>query len=211
MNEFLQTSLTFPTLPYSVLLVFCVIYWSLAATGLVDADGPDSLLGGDGDDAGWHSIAGIVARLGLAGVPLTIILTVLTFFGWTITYLVQLWFLQPLPAPLRLGLGAVVALLALVPGVVATSLLLRPVARLLLKLRPPVAPSLLGRTAVVSTPTVSADYGMATMDDGGAGLILQIRHSDPDVFRRGDRVVLIELLDGQHAYRVVSEAQFNRL
>ena len=38
MTEFLTTALTFPTLLYSILLAFCVVYWLLAATGLVDSD-----------------------------------------------------------------------------------------------------------------------------------------------------------------------------
>jgi len=94
--------------------------------------------------------------------------------------------------------------------VFATSLLLRPVSRLLLRLRPPTEASILGRVAIVSTPIVDAAYGQATVDDGGAGLILQIRDERAG-FKRGDRVVLIEYLNAQHAYRVVSEEQFQRL
>ncbi|HEY0504161.1 MAG TPA: hypothetical protein VGD42_11780 [Lysobacter sp.] len=214
MTEFLTTALTFPTLLYSIVLAVCVVYWLLAATGLVDADGPDGLLGGDGDahgdDAGASGIAAMVARLGLSGVPVMIVLTVLGFCGWLGTYFVQLFLLQPLPGLLRLVLGLVVAVAMLVPGAIATSLLLRPLSRLLLRLRPPSDPSILGRIAIVSTPSVDAGYGQATVDDGGAGLVLQVRDGQPGRFKRGDRVVLIEYLRGQHAYRVVSEEQFNR-
>jgi len=140
-----------------------------------------------------------------------IVLTVLALVGWLGTYFVQLLMLQHLPPMLRVVAGLAIALLMLVPGAFATSLLLRPLSRLLLRLRPPAEPSILGRTAIVSTPSVAGDYGQATMDDGGAGLILQIRHSDPDRFKRGDRVVLIEYLQQQHAYRVISEEQFQRL
>lgn len=212
MNAFLQTALTLPTLAYSIVLAACVLYWLLAATGLVDTDGLDGLLGGDGDsEADASGVAAMVAKLGLAGVPVMIVFTVFAFIGWLGTYFVHLLVLQHLPDTLRVLVGIGVAVAMLLPGAFATSLLLRPLSRLLLRLRPPMEPSILGRTAIVSTPSVAADYGQATMDDGGAGLVLQIRHPDPQRFKRGDRVVLIEYLDQQHAYRVIPEEQFQRL
>jgi hypothetical protein len=210
MIAFLQTVLTFPTLIYSILLTVCVLYWLLAATGLVDLDGPDHVFGGDGDgDPG--AVAAIVSKLGLSGVPVMIVLTVLSFCGWLGTYFVQLLLLQHLSTGLRVLIGIAVAAGMLIPGVIVTSLLLRPLSRVLLRLRPPQEPSILGRTAIVSTPSVDAGYGQATVDDGGAGLVLQIRCQDADRFKRGDRVVLIEYLDKQHAYRVISEEQFQSL
>ena len=212
MNDFFQTALTLPTLIYSVLLAVCVMYWLLAAAGIADADGPDSIPAGEGDsDGDAGAIAAMLAKLGLSGVPLVLVLTVLAFIGWLGTYFVQLLVLQHLPDTLRVLIGLGVAVLMLVPGIFATSLLLRPLSRVLLKLRPPAEPSILGRTAIVSTPSVDAGYGQATVDDGGAGLVLQIRHPEAGRFKRGDRVVLIEYVDAQHAYRVVSEEQFQRL
>src|SRR5690606_5510531 len=122
MIEFYTTALSFPTLLYSILLAFCVVYWLLAATGLVDSDTIHGLLhhhdGLDGFDTGHHHAnatdsAGVVARLGLSGVPFMLILSVQTFFGWLITYFAQLLLLQYLPAPLRLLGGIAVLVLAL--------------------------------------------------------------------------------------------------
>lgn len=211
MNEFLQTALTFPTLVYSAVLAVCVAYWLLAATGLVDIDGPDGLLGIDSDAADTTGAAAMLSKMGLSGVPVMLVLTVLSFVGWIGTYYLQLLVINPLPAGFRIPIGIVVVVLVLVPGLLVTSMLLRPVSRLLLKLRPPVQMSILGRTAIVRTPSIDADYGQAAVDDSGAGLILQVRHHEPDRFKRGDRVVLIEYLDDQHAYRVISEQQFQSL
>lgn len=208
MSDFISTALTFPTLLWSLLLTLGVVYWALAAFGLFDADGIDGLFGGDADGADASDVAGILAKLGLAGIPMMFVLTVLAFFAWITTYFAQLLVLQHLPDILRWVLGAIVAVLAIVPGLLAASLFLRPLRRLLVRLRPPMAPTVLGRVAIVSTASVSPDFGMATVDDGGAGLILQVRHAEPERFKRGDRVVLVEFLEAQHAYRVVSEQQF---
>lgn len=177
----------------------------------MDADGPDGLLGSESDGDAETGIAAMLAKLGLSGVPVMIVLTVLAFVGWVGTYFVHLLVLQHLPSMVRIIGGVAIAVAMLVPGAFVTSLLLRPLSKLLLRLRPPAEPSILGRTAIVSTPSVAADYGQATVDDGGAGLILQVRHSGPEAFKRGDRVVLIEYLQQQHAYRVMSEEQFQRL
>jgi len=227
MTDFLIVTMTFPTLPYSLVLAFCVIYWGLAAFGIFDADGIDGMFGhahaaghgdfhhgdiahghghGDGHDAA--DAAGLLARLGLAGFPMMLVVTLVAFFGWLATYFVHLLELEHAPDLLRWLVGIVVVVLAIVPGLLAASLVLRPLRRLMVRLRPPVPKTILGQVAIVSTADVSAAHGMATVDDGGAGLILQVRDPGANGFKRGDRVVLIEFLEAQHAYRVVSEVQF---
>jgi hypothetical protein len=219
MTEFYTTALTFPTMLYSILLAVCVVYWLLAATGLVDDDTIHGLLhhhdGLDGihgthhhHDGGSSDGAGMIARLGLSGVPFMLILSVLVFFGWLITYFAQLLVLQFLPDPLRILAGIGVLVAALLPGVVLTSLLLRPVARLIMKLRPPVPPSILGKAGNVISPDVTEREGRAEFDDGGAGLILQVRAPPGTRFKRGDRVVLLSFDEQAHAYAVIAESEF---
>ncbi|MFC0679760.1 hypothetical protein ACFFGH_18120 [Lysobacter korlensis] len=208
MNDFFQTALAFPTLLYSVALAVCTIYWVLTATGLVELEGLDGLMAVDGDASAVHSGAGMMAKFGLGGVPLVLVLTVVSFFGWLTTYYVQLLVLQHLPELIRVVAGLLVAVLALVPAVIASAIALKPVRILLDRLRPEPLPPVLGRTGVVSTANVSNDFGMVTVDDGGAGLVLQVRDDGTEQFRRGDRVVLVEYLEGQNAYRVMAESKF---
>ncbi|HEY0024748.1 MAG TPA: hypothetical protein VGB24_17675 [Longimicrobium sp.] len=206
MNEFLQTALGFPTIVYSMLLAVITLYWVLAVTGLADGDSVDALVGdGHATDAG--AAAAMLSKLGLGGVPFTVVATTLVFTAWLGAYFVHLLVLGGLPEGVRTlaGIGTMVGVL--VPAVAVTSLALRPVRRALAKMRP-VERSLVGTSAVVVTPTLSADYGQASVDDGGAGLILQVRHDGPNPLQRGDRIVLIEYIESQNAYRVVSEQQF---
>jgi hypothetical protein len=201
-NDFLQTALGFPTVVPGVVLAVCALYWLLAATGLVG----DDLDFGEADAA--SGAAAMLSRVGLGGVPVMVVLTTLAFAAWFGTYFVQLLVLRHLPEGTRTLAGAGTLLAMLVPAVAATSLALRPVRRWAARLRPASDASLLGRTGVVVTPTLAADYGQASVDDGGAGLILQVRHDEPTPLKRGDRVVLIEYLEAQNAYRVVAEHQF---
>lgn len=208
MTEFLLAALSFPTLLYSIVLAFCVLYWGLAATGLVEVEGGGTSPAGDTDVPELNGLAAVMAKLGLGGVPVVLVLTLLSLFAWLVTYYVQLLLLQPLPAALRIVLGIAVLAGALVPATFATALVLRPVRRLLAKLRPEPLPPVLGRTGIVSTASVTDAFGMVTVDDGGAGLVLQARHDGTDGLKRGDRVVVIEYLEGQNAYRVMPESRF---
>ncbi|WP_421571062.1 hypothetical protein [Stenotrophomonas sp. PD6] len=206
MAEFLNVALTFPTLPYSIVLAFAMVYWLLAACGVVD-DG----IGGDGldldvSDGGLHGVSGMFSRLGLGGAPVMLVIALLAFFGWTATYFVHLFLLQPLPDSLRWLAGSATALLALVPAVPITAVLLRPIRRLLLRLRPVPQTSLLGRVGVIASPQVTTQTGYATVDDGGAGLILQVRlREEGDALPRGERVVLLDYLPEHNHYLVARE------
>ena len=206
-NEFLQTALTFPTVVYSVLLTVCVVYWLLAFTGLADGDAADALAGGD-DGVEPSGAAAMLSWLGLSGVPVMIVATALSFSAWFGTYFVHLLVLRDLPVGVRTAAGAGTALGMLVPAAIVTSVALRPLRRAMGRLSAATDASLLGRTAVLITPTLGPDYGQASMDDGGAGLILQVRGDDPNLFQRGDRVVLVEYDEAHNAYHVVPEQQF---
>lgn len=213
MAEFLDVVLSYPTLPYSVVLCFAVIYWMLAATGIVDEGGI-----GSGDGADFHSgadgangLAAMFARLGLGGAPTMLVVLLLAFFGWTITYLVQLFLLQSLPTSLRWGIGTAVAIAALIPGAMVSSWVLRPIRRLLMKLRPVEQASILGKAGQVTSPDVTAERGYARFDDGGAGLILQVRSRDGRRYERGDQVRLVDYLREHNHYLVVGDAELPAL
>lgn len=216
MSDFIQVTMTFPTLIYSVLLAFCVVYWLVAATGTIEPDAVDGLFDLDadvahGDPSGGDGIglAAILSKLGLSGVPIMVILTVLSFCGWLITYFVQLFLLQPMPGLMRWVLGAAVLLGALIPGVAITSMLLRPVAKMLAKLTPPETRSMLGRQGTVLSPEVTAEGGRVSIEDGGAGLILQARSKDGTTLQRGDAIVLIHHDTDADIYDVIPATEFH--
>ncbi|BBT18485.1 OB-fold-containig protein [Metapseudomonas otitidis] len=213
MDLFLITALSFPTVVFSFLLLIAVIYWTVVAFGLLEVDlldvEADSLLEGHGNAEG---LAGLLSKLKLNGVPVTLVLTLLFFFGWFISYFVELWLLGQLPLGwLRYPLGLVVMIGALVLAVPIASTLCRPLRPLFLKAEATSTRSVIGQTAVVRSGRVTAGQGEAVLEDGGAGLILKVRADEALGLKRGDRVVLLEYLEAQHAYRVITEDEFRGL
>lgn len=182
MEGFLQTALSFPTVLFSFLLILAIIYWGIVALGMVEIDVLDldaeSVVDGAGQAEG---LAALLAKLKLNGVPVTLVLTLLSFFAWFLCYFVQLWLAATLCRPLR------------------------PLFR---KLESTSSKSVLGQVAVVRSGRVTLQHGEALLEDGGAGLILKVRAEENKGFKRGDRVVLLEYLEAEHAYRVVTEEEF---
>jgi len=112
---------------------------------------------------------------------------------------------------LRYPLGLVVMIGALVLAVPIASTLCRPLRPLFLKAEATSTRSVIGQTAVVRSGRVTAGQGEAVLEDGGAGLILKVRADEALGLKRGDRVVLLEYLEAQHAYRVITEDEFRGL
>lgn len=211
MDIFLQNALAFPTLIFSFLLSLMMVYWFFAALGAVEIDvldiQSDSALEGDGLQ--MEGLAGLLLKLGLGGVPITIVLTLLAMFSWIISYLTESLLLSHLPLGwLRypLGLGVAVGMLALAVPLAAACC--KPLRKLFLKLEASTAQSLLGQMAVVRSSRVTLSHGEATLENGGAGLILKVRAEESAGFKRGDHVVLLEYLEAENAYRVLSEDEF---
>ncbi len=220
MNDFLQTALTFPTLPWSIFFTACALYWLVASLGLVGHHHADGGGGGDGG-GGHHDVqhgdghngegphdASLLARLGLDGVPLMVMLACLSFCGWLACYFTQLLVLRHLPPATRLLPDLLTLILSLVPAVALTNWFIRPVRQAFKVLNPDETKRITGLTGTVSTPYADERYGMAEVHDGGAGLLLQIRTRPGQRFGRGQQVVLLDYRPDENSYLVAAEAEF---
>ncbi|RBP51013.1 DUF1449 family protein [Arenicella xantha] len=214
MNPFHQTVTSFPTVIYTILLIICAIYWLVAVMGLVEIDILDFDLDGDIDAADSTSlqegIAGILHRIGLAGVPLTVVLTIIACIGWLLCYYTT-YFIRPLLPDvtlIRLALGLVTFVVATYITVLTTAQILKPIRSLFQRLDYDETKYILGQTVVVRSSIVNRDRGEAELNDGGAGLLLNVRATGDEQFTKGQEVVVIEQLEDQNLFRVVAKAEF---
>lgn len=200
MQTFLDIALSFPTVIFSALLAIAIGYWLLTLIGLLDAELLD--LGGIGGEGELGGISGVLLKFGLDGLPIALIVTGICLLAWVMCYFVDFLLLRQLsPGLLRTALGVLMLLVVFTAAIPLTGLALQPLRPLFANLAGPEAPSLLGREAVVRSPKVGPTQGEADLDDGGAGLILKVRSNEE--FTRGERVVLVEYLTDQNAYRVI--------
>lgn len=209
MKPFYQIAASFPTIFFTILLVIVVAYWLLAILGAVEISVLDFDMDIDTDMSATSAITGFMMRLGLHGVPATIIISFIAIFGWLISYYAVYFFFGLFSGGfLRYLLGVPVLCGSLYAAVMLTALCIKPLRPFFQKTHQQTIKRVLGQVAVVRSAVVNSHTGEATFADGGAGLILKVRSSADIEFQRGDRVVLLEYIPEQYVYRVISEQEF---
>jgi hypothetical protein len=154
--------------------------------------GADHAHEGQGDDHGPGGMAGLLALLGARGVPVTVVLSTLILWSWFLSG-VGMQLVDPVaPSGLLRGLGGTaVGVAALVGGGLLTRLCVRP-----LRLAFP-APSVVRKRSVlgmpcrITTTKVTDRFGQAEVEDGGAGIIVQVRCKEANRLARGSHALIV--------------------
>jgi hypothetical protein len=73
-----------------------------------------------------------------------------------------------------------------------TSFSARPLAKVFVHRRGTSHTDLIGKTCVVRTGTVTSSFGEASLEDGGAGLVLRVRVDRELPVKRGDHMLIVE-------------------
>lgn len=207
MDIFIQNISTFPTIIYTCLLFFIALYWLTALFGLIDIDVLDVDI--SGDPSALEGFAGLLFKLGLAGVPLTITLTVLTLIAFTLSYLTASYVLMPfIPAALYILISGIAVVCIFFVSLYCTKIAITPLKPLFADTRETFLTDLTGMTAIVRTTKVTPTFGEAKVVSNGAELILEVRADEASAFKRGDKVVLLEWIADQRFFYVVSEDTF---
>ena len=208
MNTFLLTMASFPTAIWSTLLVVLVLYWILVSIGMLDIDigGADLDLDLDAD-AQVTGIAGLLATLGLQGVPLPVVMTLLVANGWILSYFGSLFFV-PDVALAGLLLGLVVLVASAVIAVPFTSWQIKPLRKLFQKsLRKPLHIAVQGQVCRVRSSRCDEQSGEAEVNYEGASLLVKIRTSEGP-FKKGDSVVIVKHDAEQNVFFVIGQDSF---
>ena len=198
----------YPTIIFTGLVMFVTLYWVVSLLGMADMDSVD--LGESGGDADVSTLSstgfftGLMLKFGLYGVPLIIILSLISLIGWLLSYLYTSFLHQYFDSGVLyylFGTGALI--FVLVVSMWLTGIIISPIRKNIAKIPKRNSSNNVGKIAVVRTLSVTDKHGEAELNDGGAGLILKIRSDSNDgLLKQGDRVVLVEYLDEANTYRV---------
>src|SRR5690606_20051994 len=127
MQPFYQIVASFPTIFFTILLIIVVMFWLLAILGAVEISLLDFDIDLDADISSTSAITGFMMRLGLQGVPVTIIVSLIAIFGWLISYYIVYFFFSFFGGTfLRFLLGIPVLFGSLYAAVMLTALTIRP-------------------------------------------------------------------------------------
>lgn len=206
----------YPTIVFTGLVMFVTLYWMVSLLGMADMDAVDLGDAGGGETGSGDGLpdlppagvfTGLMLKFGLYGVPLIIILTLISLIGWLLSYLYTSLLHQYFNSGILyyvFGTGALV--LVLVVSMWLTGLIIAPIRKKFTSTPKRNAAYNIGKIAVVRTLSVTDTHGEAELNDGGAGLVLRIRpdiNSSEPPLKQGDKVVLVEYLDESNAYLAV--------
>jgi hypothetical protein len=198
MAEFFASVTQFPTVIFAGALILSLVYWLAMIAGIGGDEGDagdlgDSGLDVDGDagfEGGSSGPDALLSAIGIASlrrVPLSVALTFTSFWGWVISYVAM----RLISAP-STGVVVAVGLAALLGGLRIGAWCAAPFGRLFDIEHGPSKHEFVGRTCVIASGTVTHKYGQATLADGGAGMILQVRCAEPNALKKGVEALLIE-------------------
>lgn len=211
MTPFYQNVSSFPTVFFSFFLIVSCLFWAISIMGMIDIeilDLPEAETGGE--EGMVNGVSTVLLKLGLNGVPITIIITLIALFGWFISfYSVYFFHISELIAPIRWVANVAIFVVSFYVAILITSQVIKPLRSLFKSMSNDIQKKILGQAAVVRTSRVDEKFGEAEFNDGGAGLILKVRSFDGVVFKRNDRVILLEYVAEQNFYKVIAESEFS--
>jgi hypothetical protein len=214
MDAFYQNISSFPTAIFTFVLAICVLYWLCAVLGVVDIDILDlndaaGEVGLGNDAITPNAMSGVMLKFGLNGVPVTIIISFLSLFGWLFSYY-SVHYLSPfIPKGILSYLfGVVILFITFFLAVLSTALILNIIRPFFQKIEQQTIRRVTGQRAMVRSSKVTDSSGEVFLNDGGAGLILKARSDEGKTFVKGDSVILLEYVEDKNFYRVISEKEF---
>ena len=211
MELFLNQVFSAPTLYFALPFVFLILFWVLTIAGFADFEFLDSFLGTNtGLDSGTENDSNSpqsswLESLGLDGVPLTVVVTIIDFYALVITYFARKY-LMPLFDDLlsATALGLLVAVFAVVIALPISAMSIKPLRRFFYTHEAIGKNELIGTLCTVTTQSVTESFGQASSDQG---MVFSVRAAEPNKIIKGSRVALIEFKPEQDYYTVVTEAE----
>ena len=167
MGDFAEAALQFPAVLFTFPLIVIIGYWLFAAVTGLAAEVFDG--GAEGtDDGGWSDggFTGFLSALGLGGVPVTVVFSLVIAVAWFVSLVGVVLFENTL-------LRAAALLLALYAGWHVTWLLARPLRRLLRTSSAPRNADFVGMICEVRAGCTATRFGQGeiTAADGTTALV----------------------------------------
>jgi hypothetical protein len=212
MTELYQEAIRFINFPLSLLMVVVFIYWLMAIIGVLDfnlLDGSveldvhgdvDGDFGGDMDGDGHADGHGMFAQLSnflhVGDAPLTVILSLLTFFSWSISMLMNFYLNKS--DSIMLGLAFLIP--NAVVSLILTGIAVIPVAMFFAKLsgNENVKKDVLGDLCRVVSGKVDHTSGQAEVAQAGEGAPITVNArtgSETEILTKGQKAVVVRKHD----------------
>lgn len=205
MDIFLSNFFSAPTIYFSLPFIFLMLFWVLTVAGFADFEMLDFLTDVDTDADSDGAQSSWLESLGLDGVPLTVVITLIDIYALALTYMARKYIMPLFDGILSAtAVGLLVALFAIIIALPIAAISIKPLRRFFYTHEGVSKNDLVGTICTVTTQTVTTSFGQATTDQG---MILSVRAPEPNTITKGTRIALIEFNRDQDTYSVVTESE----
>ncbi|HEX2062727.1 MAG TPA: hypothetical protein VHK90_18440 [Thermoanaerobaculia bacterium] len=190
MSAFLAAILSFPTVVFTVLLGFFLLYAIATLLGALDIEWLDGLLGVD--DVNDSVLEGGLHALGVAGIPLTIFGGAATIFGWLAAFIGDRFL------PDGVVIDTLILFGALLAGLFVGSRAVRPLRGAFVTPDGPHRRQLVGRVCTIRSLQVSDRSGTAEVGD----VVAEVRCFRENDLTLGSKAIVYDYDDKEGIYHV---------
>ena len=156
-------------------------------------------------------VAGVLTSLGLTGVPITVVISLLVLNSWFICYFISLFtpelfeFLQII----QLLLSIAILVISFMLSIPTTAFMIKPLKGVFKKIhQQPISRSLIGATCRIRSSRADSGFGEAECIHEGASYIVKVRSHGEQIFKTNDLVVLIEHKKEDSTFNIIGEKEF---
>ncbi|MGX5175402.1 hypothetical protein ACUR5C_15385 [Aliikangiella sp. IMCC44653] len=216
MSEIWAAAVTYPTAIFTTINLVLIGFWLLVAFGLFDIEflsvdlDIDSELQPSVQNIG--GFAGLLSTLGLTGVPITIVFTIVSFIAWLLSYIgVYIGLSWNENTFIQIILGSLLLIASFAFALPISAQIIKPMRPLFRQLYGDSGvKNLIGAQCKIRSSRVDENFGEASCDIDGANLIVKVRAEKGQQLATGELVRIIDFDPQQNTYFVVSEKEFNQ-
>jgi hypothetical protein len=217
-DAFFEVISSYPTSVYTVVLGIMLVFWIFAILGMFDIDifpseTADDVSDIDVDlDAEIPGFIGLLHTLGLTGIPLTLVISIIALLGFTLSYFASAWILMPLASELlRYLIGTAILVVSFAIAIPITAQAVKPMKPLFVKHYAPSKRDYIGHVCVVTSAKVDHEFGIGAVETHGAPLQIDIRTQEGEVHAKGTSLRIADYDPAQDSFEVISEEKFQQL
>ncbi|MCA9655238.1 MAG: glycine zipper family protein [Myxococcales bacterium] len=154
-------------------------------------------------EGGAGVLAGLFYALKLRSVPLTLVLSLVIMLGWVMCFMGTRYLIMGMGLGPTWLIGTALLASSIIVAFPITSVLVRPLAHVLKVEKPVSRHDLVGQVVRIDTSRVDHRFGMARAEDGGAGLIVQVRcDAEANGLTRGSSALVVSYDHRREVYEV---------
>ncbi len=218
MDTFAGIISSYPTNIFSIILGVMLVFWIFAILGMFDIDilspeGGDDVFDLDVElDGEIPGFVGLLHTLGLTGVPLTLVISVMALIGFVLSYFVSRWVLFPLGSDLlRYLIGTGILAGSTLISIPVTARVIKPLKPLFVKHYAPSKKDYVGHVCVVTSSSVNGEFGIGSVETLGAPIQIDIRTVNGEIYPKGSSLRVAAYDADLDLFEVIGEEKYQQL